>query len=739
MATYIADTETATITYNDNTDMYEITADLMSVQYGSLQPGDIIIIQDVDSISSGNTEATATFQFNADGGSYRFTSSYHNYYFDEGFTDLEPFDTIIDTIGSGGASGTVHPLYATNLEGVPDNIDVYVDEAYSMQVPLSPSGSLAYGFSVSSADLDIATTLDDFSPAMNGTSYDVEVDGVQVGSTTVTITLLKEDGTSTIKTINVTVRQAATSFSVDGLSTQTSHSYVVSMSGEQESFSMDFLPAGTEPYDIQTSSSDDSVVDGWYDGQGHLTVEYGGNAGQATLQVDLYNASWSVEESKVYSFDVSSMPISYATDFSLDMWDESSTAFYTEGDMETCNFIWDPSDSEPYSTPTVVSSDPSVVSVNDIQDYAFSTVMESAGSATITVQYTTEATTVVAHTYSVEVMSSTPTYATDFYLMDQPEERRYEPGSTISREIPESGSPQSLITYWIDGDEPYGQLTASTNDSNVATASWNSAQNMIDLTLVGAGSTTLTVSMPLSDGTSATHTYTLEVTSPTPPTPPDLSKLLDGHALQFLKGKIEAAGGDGGVKTLTTDDNNWNWQTKSTENPNCLAQWLLDDGYYVVNDTTMFFPEYPNQEYSPGHNWGSLLVTTVEEVNPGPYGTYFTKICTWISGQSMSQLTFDYNYDVQDGWHGQGIMYFATDSMVESTIQNYMFITYDDTGWTPNEDTWGPSGQINIVVDGTNHTVRAFVCAGGEWDQSQQKNIYYWYEIPVNPITPPNN
>lgn len=51
--------------------------------------------------------------------------------------------------------------------------------------------------------------------------------------------------------------------------------------------------------------------------------------------------------------------------------------------------------------------------------------------------------------------------------------------------------------------------------------------------------------------------------------------------LMSQKAITDALADAGGVKELTEDDYNWNSQTKSTSNPNCVALWLLDDGVYT--------------------------------------------------------------------------------------------------------------------------------------------------------------
>lgn len=63
-------------------------------------------------------------------------------------------------------------------------------------------------------------------------------------------------------------------------------------------------------------------------------------------------------------------------------------------------------------------------------------------------------------------------------------------------------------------------------------------------------------------------------------------KLTAGDNITILNNVISAtASGGGGTKTLTTADYNWNINTQSPTNPNCVGLWLLNDGVYAYDSS----------------------------------------------------------------------------------------------------------------------------------------------------------
>lgn len=51
----------------------------------------------------------------------------------------------------------------------------------------------------------------------------------------------------------------------------------------------------------------------------------------------------------------------------------------------------------------------------------------------------------------------------------------------------------------------------------------------------------------------------------------------------------EIAGGGGGITKLTTADYNWNSTTWQAENPNAIALWLLDEGFYTTDNSANIY------------------------------------------------------------------------------------------------------------------------------------------------------
>lgn len=77
-------------------------------------------------------------------------------------------------------------------------------------------------------------------------------------------------------------------------------------------------------------------------------------------------------------------------------------------------------------------------------------------------------------------------------------------------------------------------------------------------------------------------------------------KLTAGDNITILNNVISAtASGGGGTKTLTTADYNWNINTQSPTDPNCVGLWLLNDGVYAYDSSVNVY--YQNGGFKNGN------------------------------------------------------------------------------------------------------------------------------------------
>lgn len=238
----------------------------------------------------------------------------------------------------------------------------------------------------------------------------------------------------------------------------------------------------------------------------------------------------------------------------------------------------------------------------------------------------------------------------------------------------------------------------------------------------------------------------------------DNSKLYVWYKTQWYEKVIEGGGGGGtsdfnqlsnrpknngttmtgdtdinSIKALSSSDYNWNDETLSTENPNCVGLWLLEDGIYY-SDSLIYACSSPDAIGSKSNERGYFMVSSVTEPNPeAPYD--ISRNILRIANNVP--IYFDYMHFKDPGyWQltGQGAL--ADQAIVFSTISQYLSVINE----VPNETTFGPDGSIRVYLDYTAaspYPIRLFVCNGGYNDPQTAEWKYSWVEVPLfSDITP---
>lgn len=207
-----------------------------------------------------------------------------------------------------------------------------------------------------------------------------------------------------------------------------------------------------------------------------------------------------------------------STDFSISGLNVSpSVNTFEEEDSDSYQFVWGPSGSDPANSPTALSSDTGVVSVDYVDTEELSLSYTGEGSATVTVSYVNASGTTVSKTYLFEIEAA-PSFATDFDLDG------YSSGDTIFLY-----SENDINVNWLpDGSDPETDLSVSTASSSIATASTDNYA--VTITGVSIGQTTLTLSY---QGVTKNYTIRVEGLPPVPATDFDISGYEQGDTISI--------------------------------------------------------------------------------------------------------------------------------------------------------------------------------------------------------------
>lgn len=294
-------------------------------------------------------------------------------------------------------------------------------------------------------------------------------------------------------------------------------------------YAFDFTPAYTQPYNVVATSSDPSVVSagvtsGPDPSQWWLNIE-GYAAGSETLTLELYDANQMVIDTKTYTLYAT---IQYAT--YINLVDARTGTWYYPNDNIRVKSNINPyaiqvfSDGVPYAINTYTGDSSVATAYYDSANRFIYITPVVDGNTTLTVEFT-EADGVTVNTYVYDLEIYSPSFATDFEIVG------YQPGDTIN--IYDQQSKDFSISY-TGGDEPY-DMNFLSDDSNIVMPSFDIANNpgSVNLTNYGTlGSTTLTVTMTLSDGvTTVTHTYDVDGLARIDATDFDLSGYNDGDTI----------------------------------------------------------------------------------------------------------------------------------------------------------------------------------------------------------------
>ena len=183
------------------------------------------------------------------------------------------------------------------------------------------------------------------------------------------------------------------------------------------------------------------------------------------------------------------------------------------------------------------------------------------------------------------------------------------------------------------------------------------------------------------------------------------------------------------IRTLTEADYNWNDATSTTENPNCVAMWLLDDGLYYA-DAQVYVSYEPtalnNKELARGY----FLVSSLEEPNPEyPYDMYKN---AFVIANNVPTFHDYMHFKDPEYWQQNGQGALADQNIVYATIFQYI----GTTNSIPDSSTFGPDGAIKAYLDYDSpspYPIRLFVCNGGYTDPQTQEWKYSWVEITLAP------
>ena len=131
-------------------------------------------------------------------------------------------------------------------------------------------------------------------------------------------------------------------------------------------------------------------------------------------------------------------------------------------------------------------------------------------------------------------------------------------------------------------------------------------------------------------------------------------KLTAGDGITILNNVISAVGGGGKlVKELSTSDYNWNLTTHSAENPNCVALWLLDDGFYRAKDEDTVVKLYDSTAASASAGGGTVVCsltsgTEKKFVYIKGYKTYFNATTISTGANSTSEVQYLRSSDIKN-------------------------------------------------------------------------------------------
>lgn len=188
-------------------------------------------------------------------------------------------------------------------------------------------------------------------------------------------------------------------------------------------------------------------------------------------------------------------------------------------------------------------------------------------------------------------------------------------------------------------------------------------------------------------------------------------------------GKVLGSSGNwetpsGGVKTLTAADYNWNAENQTTENPDCIAFWLLADGYYatdgIINVVYYIWSDMPELFA------GNILVTPINNFNEKNIvlqsaGSSIITSAIWTETSPGNWETISWENEVTD-----------------SRLQNFMSsIRRVEYGQVPTTDSSGEPGQVWIDVEqnGLSSTARMFIYCEGVYDEQTGIFTNVWQEI----------
>ena len=191
--------------------------------------------------------------------------------------------------------------------------------------------------------------------------------------------------------------------------------------------------------------------------------------------------------------------------------------------------------------------------------------------------------------------------------------------------------------------------------------------------------------------------------------------------------ELDPGGGGGAGKTLTASDYNWNWETGTTTNPNCIAPWLLDDGYYIT-DGALYFAQEPTAGMDATIESGHILISSNTD-STGPFGDYTNKKVTYLEYGSLVQKVFSYNLNTENEWGLSAFYQWVTSTDVSQILDSRISVNIGNV--IPDEDFFGADGQIYVSADSFADppVARIFVCAGQKWVEEEQKTVFYWKEL----------
>lgn len=99
----------------------------------------------------------------------------------------------------------------------------------------------------------------------------------------------------------------------------------------------------------------------------------------------------------------------------------------------------------------------------------------------------------------------------------------------------------------------------------------------------------------------------------------------------------------GGVRTLTVDDYNWNYDTQTATNPNCVALWFLDPGMYIIGSGVTAKYAQSNIEYYASNE--ALWIVTPQ----GTYGKFVTQLRPNYLANQPANAIIAYRVNGNDG------------------------------------------------------------------------------------------